>query len=477
MTDDERLDVLEGLLARVRQTANERGLELPKDLPPGVFRRAHPERPVLTAFIETGIGTHAPLALVSAPMPSPLGPLQPMVRESSHELDEPVPSAPLIEFAPAFEDEETSDGNPDEIEAAVLAEIEAEAVRAAEAARNAERTSSPLLSLEPEPVLELAEPEPEPEQLFDAEVLESEPPSAPSVPPPPPTPPPPTPPPPLPPPPPTPAPQLPTPPKPVAPSIALRSPSYRTAPPPPLRNSYAPSRSAAPPSIPIELDDLDDLVGSDIVVPKAPPPPSLSPLERAFAARESEVDPPVPQIDSVPPPALDSVPPPALVQHANGGAVSAPDHDDHDDHDAPVTLFVPPSSLMEEVDDQEEDEEQEDEEEDQQSAPESQRQKVAELDDGSADQLGESEPPPESGEVESQRYAVMDEAPTPRPVVDITAEVRSLGDVEIAERPPAARVEVASFRGGVAKRVSFGDLLDRALDLADIPPDPRAPGR
>lgn len=250
-----------------------------------------------------------------------------------------------------------------------------------------------------------------------------------------------------------------------------------------MRSSHAPPRSAAPPPVPIELDDLDDLIGTNLAVPKAPPPPSLSPLERAFAAREAEVESPPQQTPtgSFPLADYESVPPPALVQPANGGALS--DHE-LDDPDAPATLFVPPSSLLREeveaeheVDAADSEQDGEDKEE---SVPGSQRQKVAALDDGSA---RESEPPPESGEVESQRYALAgagagadadaDETPTPRPIVDVTAEVRSLGDVEIAERQPAVRVEVASFRGSVPKRLSFGELLDRALDLADIPPDRR----
>lgn len=154
-------------------------------------------------------------------------------------------------------------------------------------------------------------------------------------------------------------------------------------------------------------------------------------------------------------------------------------------------------------------------------APESQRQKVYE--ERPVDDVleGISEPPPESGEVESQRsisrsresmesrpeddivdadelgavdvvdadelgvlevtatrgldehdeHALLeddDDGPvTPRPTPEVTAEVRSLGDVDVVERPSPPKVEVAVFRG-TSKRaaLSFGELLDRALELA-----------
>ena len=97
MTRDEQLDVLKGLLARVRAGAIARGVELPKDhareggLPTSepnessaplsielgvepLVAAGPPAPPLehrngagLTAFAETGAGTHAPLALVGAP--------------------------------------------------------------------------------------------------------------------------------------------------------------------------------------------------------------------------------------------------------------------------------------------------------------------------------------------------------------------------------------------------------------------------
>ena len=68
--------------------------------------------------------------------------------------------------------------------------------------------------------------------------------------------------------------------------------------------------------------------------------------------------------------------------------------------------------------------------------------------------------------------SVADPNAVSRAMHDVTAEVRSLGDVDVVERPPSPLVEVATFRGSPHRHAwSFGELLDRALDLAG-PQDP-----
>ncbi|MBL8743828.1 MAG: hypothetical protein JNK04_22120, partial [Myxococcales bacterium] len=190
MTRDEQIDVLKGLLARVRAGAMARGIELPKDharepsevtfstrapressasLPIASHEEPAPEplvpapstRPAearnggLTAFAETGTGTHAPLALVGEPPPdreglasqlaaAALAPPPGLVDDDDDDNEQlPVtavsisfdnqaaelraPQAPPLQpppsrlpFEAAFEDEITSAGDPAEIEAAVL---------------------------------------------------------------------------------------------------------------------------------------------------------------------------------------------------------------------------------------------------------------------------------------------------------------------------------------------------------------------
>ncbi len=126
-------------------------------------------------------------------------------------------------------------------------------------------------------------------------------------------------------------------------------------------------------------------------------------------------------------------------------------------------------------------------------APESQR-KVRELDRPIDDALdgvdAEEEPPPESGEVESQRYpaqaapivdevsadrrvdepvhdeAALDEAPTPPPRSRLAADAGP--SVTVIERPPPPDVAVAAYAGARPRADdSFGTLLDRALSLGE----------
>lgn len=547
MTNDERLEVLEGLLAKVRRAATDRGLFLPQALPPGVFKdriakraqngaevssmievervepaqngveridpvepapearllaadRGKAEPPRLTAFAETGKGNHAPLALVKGPTEAP--PVS--VTTRSLELDAPAPSAPLIEFSPVFDDEVTSTGDPEEVEAMMLAE---------------------LAVAEEEEEIELA-----PESVEPAPVTaSSHPPAAPVE---------------------------------AAPSaeVELRTPvvddpaKYASSPPPlpmsakrptdpdatrfPLASSVpsAGRRSYAPrPSVPLELD-IDDLDLS-VEIPKAAPAPSLSALERAFAKRPEPAPSsgdiaapisaeaprtPLPATlasnDRVPaaPPAFDAEPEGIeLESEALEAEVSEPEAVISEPALTPRMDALEPSlaspSLLEQIERGLHDE----------PVPESQRQKVVEARPVDDALEGVSEPPPESGPVESQRYAShareslesqpeeahepeleeerdplasswassgshaalrvplppqglepdiveveRDESPTPQPLHDVTAEVRSLGDVDVIERPAIPEVEVTIFRGDVRRPISsFGELLERALDL------------
>ncbi|MBK6518175.1 MAG: hypothetical protein IPG04_29630 [Polyangiaceae bacterium] len=488
MSPDERIVVLESLLAKVRRAAEERGVELPRDLPPGIWKdRLKPKK--LTAFTETGEGTHAPLALVEPPVPAS----RPLTTPSEASADFAPPisaapttaaptSAPLIGFGYAFEDEITSDASPEQIEALVLDEIEKTALEERAAGATSRAGDAPVSPSAPPPV------------------------------------------------------------PPAAPTLS-------SLPGPQARPSTLP-RASSPP---IELDDLDDLVvpaasaaPPPLSVPPplppermapalAKPPPAHEPsaLERAFAAvppRPALAPPPHPAPAVVPPPPPPSEPPPTVqpasseppepvaaeslsIDAVSTDAVSTDAvSTDAVSRSVPITPHIsvvpPPEPSIEppKVAEPSLDEAALDE-----PIPESQRQKVS-LERPIDDSLeGVEEHPPESGEVESQRVAsrarepsdshvdeaeagghvhplaaepsaelppssprvvvrpaVDDEPLTPRPAHDVTAEVRSLGDVDVISRPAAPRVEVATTRGTAPRApITFGELLDRALELGE----------
>lgn len=490
MTRDEQLDVLKGLLARVRSSARARGIEMPRESPRDVREQlpvtaevdvplalvdepllpatahvpmtahllitSHSNGSGLTAFSETGTGTHAPLALtaaalvdpaasrVLAPAPAPA----PALVDNDDDLDDDLPrttvsvsfvadsphaspQAPPLQpkptrlpFEQAFEDEITSTANPAEIEALAMANAASEIAIPTPLPRDSSRPQARVLTpLPPVPVYVHAPPPPRPQRLsslpavplslddLDLDGLGT-PEAAISVPP------------------------------PIAPSYA--APSYA----PPARLTKPPTLVApAPAALPN--------------VP-APVPPTLPPA----APYVPTPVPPTPiYVSTLPPPRVVAhpveAPPPALVE-----SYSDPEEVELDDGDL-ITSSPPPAyrapdpnatlrgsaappadmAMAGDLDDE---------------APASQRQ--VRLEDRPVDDQLEGiiEPPPESGEVESQRFAMVADE------IDQTAEVHALSAVDVVERPRTNVGEpIATFTGSLpsGRRLTFGEILDSALDL------------
>ncbi len=437
MTPDERRHVLEDLLAKVRRSASDRGIELPKELPPGTFKRgrelakaAAPEqepedratelelRPaeemeasaslpvedepallsnghgqgavVLTRFSEAAIGTHAPLALVDAPLPDPTE--SPAFKSMQARV---VPPAAPPEHEPGVDDDD--DDSP-----ATSVSISFGAEPEVERTAGGAQSSSAF------------------EAAFDDEVTATGDPAQ-------------------------------------IEAMALASEA---------EDGDRPTRVSSMPAVPLSLDDLDlsDL-GSAMPPPPMPAPPMAAPASKspAYLKPPPVVRPPPAPPAPVPPP-VQLAPESAEPATLDPGLVAA------------VAPHEPAAPLPPE-----------------EAAPVSSQRLVTDLDrieDHSP--LDVEEPLPESGEVESQRYPAgrSDEvardvtldphaaSPTPRPppprqeaedvLADRTAEVRGLGSVLVVERPALEPgIAVAVFRGSPApaRRDTFGELLDRALDL------------
>jgi hypothetical protein len=530
VTRDEQLDVLKGLLARVRAGAIARGVELPRDhsreasmptsvpresaaplsielrddsgveplvaAPPPAPPLAHRNGSGLTAFAETGAGTHAPLALVGAPasesatatalapqtaataaaLAAPPGLVDADEDDDDEDLprtavsisfanDSPYasPQAPPLQpppsrqpFDAAFEDEITATGDPAEIEAAVLA------------SSGPQRAHIPTPPPTPAPI---------------TYVPTGAPPAPPT--------------------------RVVTP---VPPAPPTRVMPQSTAP--------VPQRLSSLPAVPLTLDDLDlDGLGTPEAAISVPPPRAASYLPPtrlsqppAMAVRPPPPPapyiptppPPAPYIPTPPPrrltpppriptpppyvpapprlptptaPAYGATPPPPMMSASD--AIELEDGDivesspspamaDSGMHDSVMPGFAMPDPMATlpgsrepfaagafdprgsspDVDDE---------------VPASQRQMRVEdrpIDDALE---GISEPPPESGEVESQRYTKVAEE------IEQTTEVRALASVDVVDRT-ALDLEgapVASFTGKLASsaRPSFGEILDSALDL------------
>lgn len=104
MSPEERREVLEALLARVRQTAAERGLQLP-DAPSLPHRRSEPAIP-------------AEILPASAGPPPDPAEQAPLLDDAPRVAPPASPSRPLVRFE--FEDEITATGDPEEIERLAL---------------------------------------------------------------------------------------------------------------------------------------------------------------------------------------------------------------------------------------------------------------------------------------------------------------------------------------------------------------------
>lgn len=433
MSPEERREVLEQLLERVRRNAAERGRAVP-------LEENHAQ----------GNNNHA---VDYASDSQTLDLVPPRVAPT------PTPSRPLVRFE--FEDEQTSTGDPDQIEALVLAE--AAAAEAAARGDSEEPLSGPSTIPPALPPISGSD-GPGRLELEDLDSLGPPPgyqPPQTSVPPPPPS-------------------YLTPPPLPPAyvgsPPSYDPPPAYEPAPPPPAY--VAPPPYEPPP-------------------PAYEPPPYVAEPPRYLtepppaAEAEGEIlidDEAVIELDEAD---LRSVPPEPGPMEAAFDAASSPPEEDYGEH-GPQTDhagFVDRSSLADieaavlpAAADAEPPPEPEPE-----PIPESQRQK-RELDRPIDDVLeGVEEPPPESGEVESQRYpanatpivdevsaeriaeADLDEAPTPPPLSRAAApEPIDLASPARVERPIPAAADVATFGGARPREVSsFGDLLDLALTLGD----------
>jgi hypothetical protein len=539
VTPDERLSVLETLLAKVRRSAADRGLSLPTELPPKAQRGEPPtlardvgER-LAAAAAEAAAGPDSddePSSLVAdSGRQEPSAPVNgtPAPKIKLTAFDEPpteertavsvVPShvaiaaaaaatGGLVRFEGGFHEEETSVGNPDEMEALALVDAH-DAEQGREVADSSPDADGPAtlpppaphgqLSSRPPVVVTRSErPSARPSAPLDLEDLDAEygpdPRSAP---------------------PPAPAPTLPTPIAPGRPASApppapvVAPPAYVAKPPTPVPPPAfvappglvpPPSRLQPPPSAvlhtaPNPLPPPPAFVAPPVTArapePVAPPPPSI---DREIAASEvyvdaSDVD--VIELDEAD--VLQSVPPETVI-----GSSREAEHDvferptrvsdpagyfaDEDVLDPetlpPVRRSSAPAAHEREADE---------------IAPASQR-KPRELDrpiDDALDGVAEEEAAPESGEVESKRMptsrarsaefadaaraeadALDDVEPaTPRPPpADVTAEVRALGEVDVIERPapPLVPVTVAVGERPHTPR-TFGQLLDAALSLGE----------
>jgi hypothetical protein len=461
VSPDERREVLEQLLERVRRNAAQRNLA-----PPAV------DHPAVDAYAPSHPGTNGVEAALHADgvsVPPPMPPPQPVEddRETTGYLASPEPPAaspsrPLVRFE--FEDEQTATGDPDQIEALVLAEAAAAeaAARAIEEPLDGPSTTPPPMPAGPTAPGGSAEPL----ELEDLDSLGAPAPtSAEAVPPP------------------------WVPPLPPPPAIEEpQAPAYVT--PPPAYVAEPPAYVAAPPAYVPEPPAYEP----PAYEPPAYEPPAYEPPAYVAAPPSSQVteiaddDDSVIELDeadlaSVPPEPMAAEPMAAAYEAGLDAAQAYDDAGPETDHagfvdrqsieqiEAAVLPADEPVAAVAEP------------------APESQR-KVRELDRPIDDALegveAEEEPPPESGEVESQRYpsaaapivdevsaerhveeAELDEAPTPPP------RSRALSadagpSVSVIERPQAPEVAVAAYEGARPRGDdSFGALLDRALALGE----------
>ncbi len=529
VTPDERISVLETLLAKVRRSAADRGLALPVELPPKGRREvASAQEPI----------TQDPSTMLDAAEPAPDPDDEPRAlmasgpgssRDEAHSpptqsngspparvkltaFDEPateertavsvVPShiaiaaaaaatGGLVRFEGAFQEEETSVGDPDEIEAMALADAHdaeqgRDALDGADAdgpatlppppSRAAPSVPPPVLIRSERPSIPLGLEDLDAEYGPDPRSAAPPPPvtaqsavSAPSATPP------------------APAPvRQPTPPPPafVAPP-ALVPPPSRLQPPP----HAAPAPLPPPPAF--------------VAAPASVSTPDTSPpsLDREVAAAEVYLD--VADVDVIEldeADVLQSVPPETVL----GASAESFVPEEETSGGADASMFERPTRVSDPAG-YFADEEIADPEtlpparrsagpavsppEDVEPAPASQR-KPRELDRPLDDALdGVEEEAPESGEVESKRIptsrarspeaveavssaeeSMLDEPATPRPAVDVTAEVRALGSVDVVDRPapPLVPVTVAVGSRPYTPR-TFGQLLDEALGLGEPP--------
>jgi hypothetical protein len=142
VSQDDRIDRLHELLNKVRAAAVERGLDLPRDLPPGALaetmrqRRASdpigstppppppwpaPPTAPLTAFAQTDVASE-PLMLLPTPESTRDGAPGPLEPEPSSVTKMAQIPRQLIEYSGTFDEEETSTGNVDELERIALEE-------------------------------------------------------------------------------------------------------------------------------------------------------------------------------------------------------------------------------------------------------------------------------------------------------------------------------------------------------------------
>ncbi|NUO54305.1 MAG: hypothetical protein HOV80_36130 [Polyangiaceae bacterium] len=459
MSPEERREVLEQLLARVRQTVAERGLSTPIDLPPRSMRPPPAEVAHLEhAHAGDGDGGAAYTSGGFHEMETAYAEVAPVVLESAMRsapppaMPPPPPppvSRPLVRFE--FEDEITATGDPGEIEAMVLAE--------AVAADAEGRVSEPPLSgpstvppaMQAHRYEERQDRRSVPLELEDLDSLGAPPPVTPSD-------------------------------APPAPVVVPPLPKFE---PPPMANleplpsyelepSYEP---ASPTSVDAEDDDEEVIQLDAEDLASVPPEPAHAEQEEAgpetehagFVDRISIDDIEAAALPEPEPELPPYVPPPAYVEpppYVEPPAYVPP---------PPPPPDLPPVAVEAEA------------------IPESQRQPRAldrPIDDVIEGIDHDEEPPPESGEVESQRYPaagapivdevssdvvsaeamdVGDDAPTPKPVFqEQTAETRSIGAVDVIDRPPTPDVQVTQFSGSRPRfSNAFGDLLDQALSLGE----------
>ncbi|MBL9025705.1 MAG: hypothetical protein JNL21_26155 [Myxococcales bacterium] len=436
MSPDERREVLEQLLERVRRNAANR----PQSAAPP---------PLDEETVMASNGAAMAPAFDEAVAPHVVEEVAPPIVD---EVAPPTPAAPrpLVRFE--FEEEQTSTGDADQIEALVLAEV-----AAAEAAARGEE-EEPLDGpstippagpaeggrLELDDLDSLGAPAPSPSEAPRPITL-----------------------PPLPPPPIYPPPAYEPPPpafvaaQPYAEptSFEAEPPAFVTAPPrylsePPPPTGQEPDGELLDDDAVIELDEAD--------LSSLPPEPMQAAFDAAIGADEDDRGPRTDHAGFVDRSSL------AEIEERASVAPEAVAPQPSEPASAPVEI-PPPAPVATDV------------------LPESQRQK-REVDRPLDDVLeGVDEPPPESGEVESQRYPAsaapivdevsveriaepdVDEAPTPPPLSrGAPADLLSFGAPQIVERPPPPAVDVAAFSGAGPREITtFGELLDRALSLGE----------
>lgn len=470
MSSDDRVHRLNQLLDRVRATASERGIELPRDLPEGSFaelrRRRQDSDPelapasfepaeddvvmiestrserVLTAFPDGDVRADQPLALVPPPsrVDQPLTRLEPPPRVLPVSLpDQPLAPPALVQFTGHFDEEETSTGDAREIEALVLAEeelarraiedeIEASGLLDDGSAAPAEEEELGTIDIDDEVEL-VASDAPEDSVEIDDDAAGTDPPGPG--------------------------------PDPHAPLWADRPPSddfSRAV----VAFASSPPRAHAPP---LELEDLEDLPRGGTEPPDAPtnePPaqPALAPHSSASVlfdvarlhALENEHAHEVAAADadgspqSSPRPVafeqerdveleMDSVPPASGEPESQPYPKSVRQTSEPDPEELRASMHID-DGLSE--------------------RPEP---LVDAYDTGSPT----SEPPPAT----VHAFPAVDDEPTPRPVQQPTTEMRSLGSVDVIDRARVGVVEpVAVFEPRrPSPPATFGSVLDAALGL------------